>query len=95
MVSGHMALEMIIQALGFPEGSGGHYHTLYLCVYDACHCPQPFSTGFCDIKNSDGTMDEAKIEDLITEKPLRYCRCTCMEMYVILRKFRELPTATA
>ncbi|MCM1215131.1 MAG: DegT/DnrJ/EryC1/StrS family aminotransferase [Lachnospiraceae bacterium] len=68
MVNGHMALEMTIQAFDFPEGS--EVITTPFTFVSTTHaivrnrlCPV-----FCDIKESDGTMDEAKIEELITEK---------------------------
>jgi len=68
MVNGHMALEMIIQALGFPEGS--EVITTPFTFVSTTHAivRNRLVPVFCDIKNSDGTMDEAKIEDLITEK---------------------------
>lgn len=68
MVNGHMALEMIIQAFGFPEGS--EVITTPFTFVSTTHAivRNRLIPVFCDIKNSDGTMDEAKIEDLITEK---------------------------
>lgn len=68
MVNGHMALEMAIQAFGFPEGS--EVITTPFTFISSTHAIvrnhlQPI---FCDVKPEDGTMDETKIEDLITEK---------------------------
>ncbi|SDM41224.1 DegT/DnrJ/EryC1/StrS family aminotransferase [Lachnospira pectinoschiza] len=68
LVNGHMSLEMIIQAFSFPEGSEiitspfTFISTTHAIVRNGC---KPV---FCDVKASDGTIDEEKIEDLITEK---------------------------
>ena len=68
MVNGHMALEMTLQAFGFPEGA--EVITTPFTFISTTHaivrnhlCPV-----FCDVKEEDGTIDESKIEDLITEK---------------------------
>lgn len=68
MVNGHMALEMIIQAFDFPEGS--EVITTPFTFVSTTHAVvrSRLKPVFCDVKSSDGTMDEAKIEDLITEK---------------------------
>lgn len=68
MVNGHMALEMIIQAFGFPEGS--EVITTPFTFVSTTHAivRNRLVPVFCDIKSSDGTMDESKITDLITEK---------------------------
>lgn len=68
MVNGHMALEMIIQAFDFPEGS--EVITTPFTFVSTTHAivRSRLKPVFCDVKSSDGTMDEAKIEDLITEK---------------------------
>lgn len=68
MVNGHMALELAIQSFGFPEGA--EVITTPFTFISTTHAIvrnrlQPI---FCDVKLSDGTIDESKIEDLITEK---------------------------
>lgn len=68
MVNGHMALELAIQMMNFPEG--GEVITTPFTFISTTHAIvrnrlQPI---FCDVKKSDGTLDETKIEDLITEK---------------------------
>ena len=68
MVNGHMSLELAIQAFDFPEGSEiittpfTFISTTHAIVRNGLH------PVFCDVKTSDGTIDESKIEDLITEK---------------------------
>lgn len=68
MVNGHMALEMIIQAFDFPEGS--EVITTPFTFVSTTHAivRNRLKPVFCDVKSSDGTIDEAKIEDLVTEK---------------------------
>ncbi len=68
MVNGHMALEMAIQAFGFPEGS--EVITTPFTFISTTHAivRNRLSPVFCDVKLEDGTIDETKIEDLITEK---------------------------
>lgn len=68
MVNGHMALEMAIQAFGFPEG--GEVITTPFTFISTTHAivRNNLQPVFCDVKLSDGTIDETKIEDLITEK---------------------------
>lgn len=67
-VNGHMALEMAIQAFGFPEGS--EVITTPFTFISTTHAivRNHFKPIFCDVKLADGTIDETKIEDLITEK---------------------------
>ena len=67
MVNGHMALEMAIQAFGFPEGS--EVITTPFTFISTTHAivRNRLKPVFCDVKLSDGTMDETQIEDLITE----------------------------
>ena len=67
MVNGHMALEMAIQAVGFPEGS--EVITTPFTFISTTHAivRNRLKPVFCDVKLSDGTIDETKIEDLITE----------------------------
>lgn len=68
MVNGHMALEMIIQAFDFPEGS--EVITTPFTFVSTTHAiiRNRLKPVFCDVKSSDGTIDEDKIEDLITKK---------------------------
>ena len=68
MVNGHMALEMAIQAFDFPEGS--EVITTPFTFISTTHAivRNNLQPVFCDVKLSDGTIDETKIEDLITEK---------------------------
>ena len=68
MVNGHMALELAIQAFGFPEGS--EVITTPFTFVSTTHAivRNRLNPVFCDVKLSDGTMDETKIEELITEK---------------------------
>lgn len=68
MVNGHMALELTIQAFGFPEGS--QIITTPFTFISTTHAivRNGMEPIFCDVKLSDGTIDETKIEELITEK---------------------------
>ncbi len=68
MVNGHMALELTLQAFDFPEGS--EVITTPFTFISTTHAivRNRLQPVFCDVKLSDGTIDEAKIEDLITEK---------------------------
>lgn len=68
MVNGHMALELAIQAFDFPEGS--EVITTPFTFISTTHAivRNRLQPVFCDIKPCDGTMDETKIENLITEK---------------------------
>ncbi len=68
MVNGHMALEMAIQSFGFPEGS--EVITTPFTFISTTHAivRNHLNPIFCDVKESDGTIDETKIENLITEK---------------------------
>lgn len=67
MVNGHMSLEMVIQNFHFPEGAEvittpfTFISTTYAIVRNH------LKPVFCDVKLSDGTIDETKIENLITE----------------------------
>ena len=68
MVNGHMALELAIQAMDFPEGS--EVITTPFTFVSTTHAIirnrlQPI---FCDIKLDDYTIDESRIEGLITER---------------------------
>lgn len=68
MVNGHMALELAIQAFGFSEGS--EVITTPFTFISTTHAivRNRLQPVFCDIKYQDGTIDETKIEDLITER---------------------------
>lgn len=68
MVNGHMALELAIQSFGFPEGA--EVITTPFTFISTTHAivRNRLQPVFCDVKLSDGTIDETKIEDLITEK---------------------------
>lgn len=67
MVNGHMALELTIQAMGFPEGA--EVITTPFTFISTTHAivRNNLKPVFCDVKPEDGTIDETKIEDLITE----------------------------
>lgn len=67
MVNGHMALELTIQAFGFPEGA--EVITTPFTFISTTHAivRNHLKPVFCDVKLEDGTIDETKIEDLITE----------------------------
>lgn len=68
MVNGHMALEMAIAAMKFPEGA--EVITTPFTFISTTHAivRNGLKPVFCDIKQSDYTIDETKIEELITEK---------------------------
>lgn len=68
MVNGHMALEMAIQSFGFSEGA--EVITTPFTFISTTHAivRNGLKPVFCDVKFSDGTIDESKIENLITEK---------------------------
>ena len=68
MVNGHMALELAIQAFGFPEGA--EVITTPFTFISTTHAivRNRLQPVFCDVKPTDGTMDESKIEELITER---------------------------
>lgn len=67
MVNGHMSLEMAIQAFGFPEGA--EVITTPFTFISTTHAivRNHLKPVFCDVKLCDGTIDETKIEDLVTE----------------------------
>lgn len=68
MVNGHMALEMAIQVFDFPKGS--EVITTPFTFISTTHAivRNHLKPVFCDVKISDGMIDESKIEKLITEK---------------------------
>ena len=67
-VNGHMALELAIQSFGFPQGS--EVITTPFTFISTTHAivRNGLVPVFCDVKLSDGTIDESKIENLITER---------------------------
>lgn len=67
-VNGHLALEMCIQAYGFPQGS--EIITTPFSFASTTHAivRQGFKPVFCDIRESDCTIDPDKIEELITDR---------------------------
>lgn len=67
IVNGHMALELAIQMFDFP--SGGEVITTPYTFISTTHAivRNGLKPVFCDVKAEDGTIDETKIEDLITE----------------------------
>lgn len=68
MVNGHMALELVIQAMDFSKGS--EIITTPFTFISTTHAiiRNHLKPVFCDIKPEDGTIDENKIEKLITER---------------------------
>jgi dTDP-4-amino-4,6-dideoxygalactose transaminase len=68
MVNGHMSLELAIQMFDFPKGS--EIITTPFTFISTTHAivRNHLKPVFCDVKLSDGTIDESKIEELITEK---------------------------
>lgn len=68
MVNGHMALELAIQAMEFPVD--GEVITTPFTFISTTHAiiRNGLKPVFCDVKPEDGTIDETKIESLITEK---------------------------
>lgn len=68
MVNGHLSLELAIQAMNFPEGS--EVITTPFTFISTTHAivRNGLKPVFCDIKADDYTIDENKIEELITEK---------------------------
>lgn len=68
MVNGHMALELALQSFDFPEGA--EVITTPYTFISTTHAivRNRLAPVFCDVKLSDGTIDETKIEDLITGK---------------------------
>lgn len=67
MVNGHMALELAIQAFGFPEGA--EVITTPFTFISTTHAivRNRLKPVFCDVKPEDGTIDETRIEALVTE----------------------------
>ncbi len=67
MVNGHMALELAIQSFEFPRDA--EVITTPFTFISTTHAivRNHLRPVFCDVKPCDGTIDEEKIEDLITE----------------------------
>lgn len=67
-VNGHMALELAIQAFDFPERA--EVITTPFTFISTTHAiiRNHLTPVFCDVKAEDGTIDENKIESLITDK---------------------------
>lgn len=68
MVNGHMALELAIQAFGFPEGAEAITTPFTFISTTHAIIRNRLKPVFCDVKPEDGTIDERKIEALITER---------------------------
>lgn len=68
MVNGHMALELTIQAMGFPDGA--EVITTPFTFISTTHAivRNRLKPVFCDVKIEDGTIDENRLEDLISQK---------------------------
>ena len=68
MVNGHTALELVIQSFDFPRGS--EVITTPFTFISTTHAiiRNGLEPIFCDVKEEDGTIDESKIEELITPK---------------------------
>lgn len=68
MVNGHMALELAIQAFNFQKES--EVITTPFTFISTTHAivRNQLKPIFCDVKMNDGTIDEDKIEELITDK---------------------------
>lgn len=68
-VNGHMALEMVIQAMGL-DVSGGEVITTPYTFVSTTHAitRKGLTPVFCDIRKADFTMDPDKIEELINDK---------------------------
>lgn len=90
MVNGHMALELAIQAMGFPEG--GEIITTPFTFISTTHAiiRNKLVPVFCDIKLSDFTIDEDKIEDLITEKTVAILPVHVYGNLCNVRKIQEI-----
>lgn len=94
MVNGHMSLELILTAMRFPRGS--EVITTPFTFISTTHAivRNGLKPVFCDIKLNDYTIDEDKIEELITEKTVAilpvhvYGRvCAVEKIYNIAEKY--------
>lgn len=68
MVNGHMALELALQSFNFPKDA--EVITTPFTFVSTTHAiiRNYLKPIFCDVKLEDGTIDENKIEELITDK---------------------------
>lgn len=68
MVNGHMALELALQSFSFPKDA--EVITTPFTFISTTHAiiRNDLKPIFCDVKLEDGTIDENKIEELITNK---------------------------
>ena len=68
MVNGHMALELTIQAMGFPAGS--EVITTPFTFISTTHAivRNGLTPVFCDINPNDYTIDTEKLEGLVTDR---------------------------
>lgn len=89
-VNGHMALELVIQSFGFPEGS--EVITTPFTFISTTHAivRNHLIPVFCDIKTTDGTIDESKIENLITEKTVAIVPVHVYGNICNIEKIREI-----
>ncbi len=67
-VNGHSALEMVIQAFGFPNGSEVITSPFTFASTTHAIVRNNLVPVFCDIDPSDCTIDVSKIEELITDR---------------------------
>ncbi len=67
-VNGHLALELVIEAMDFPKGSEVITTPFTFTSTTNAIVRNGLEPVFCDIKESDFTIDESKIEELITDK---------------------------
>lgn len=89
IVNGHMALELAIQAFGFPAGS--EIITTPFTFISTTHAivRNNLKPVFCDIKLEDGTIDESKLKVLLPKKRWQFYRFMYMDMFVMLKKYRN------
>ena len=78
MVNGHMALELAIQLFDFPEGA--EVITTPFTFISTTHAivRNHLQPVFCDVKRSDGTMDETKIRESDYRTYRGDCSRTCI-----------------
>lgn len=90
MVNGHMALELAIQAMGFPEGA--EIITTPFTFISTTHAiiRNKLVPIFCDIKLLDYTIDEEKIEKLITERTVAILPVHVYGNICNVRRIREI-----
>ncbi len=68
MVNGYMALEMAIQVFDFPKGAEVITTPFTFVSITYAIIRKHLQPVLCDVKICNGTLDETKIEDLITDK---------------------------